>query len=231
MLQIFFRLPQCLRQAAGARGYGKSGRKAQRPQFGGRSRQSATKGDCPFTLCGRPLGDAADQLAVGRLPVQPPLAGDYQICLAKRLFEACEIEHQVDASPQAGFEKISSPEAQPTGRAGAGLIPGRRSALPVGYRPKVPTARYDHQFNFFLDGSGIAGASPVKGLEIFVRKRSNNNVSNFLVTYADNGQPLAPTRYKPSAYSQPKTSRPYARFCFSMVCCAFPSRSLTAWAA
>ena len=58
---------------------------------------------------------------------------------------------------------------------------------------KVRSARYDHQFNFFLDGSGIAGASPVEGLETFVRKRSNNNVSNYTVTYADNGQPLAPT--------------------------------------
>lgn len=61
------------------------------------------------------------------------------------------------------------------------------------FNAKVRTSRYDHQFNFFLDGSGIAGASPVEGLETFARKRSNNNLSSYTITYADNGQPLAAT--------------------------------------
>lgn len=56
---------------------------------------------------------------------------------------------------------------------------------------KLKYARYLHQFNLFLDGSGVSGAAPVETQAQYVALRLPG-ITNYSFTYDRNGQALAP---------------------------------------
>lgn len=58
------------------------------------------------------------------------------------------------------------------------------------FNGKYRAARYNHQFHFFLDGSGVTGAPPVETQAEYVARRAGKTISAYKFTYADNGQTL-----------------------------------------
>lgn len=58
------------------------------------------------------------------------------------------------------------------------------------FNGKYRAARYNHQFHFFLDGSGVSGAAPVETQAEYVNRRAGKTISTSRFTYADNGQVL-----------------------------------------
>jgi iron complex outermembrane receptor protein len=57
---------------------------------------------------------------------------------------------------------------------------------------KLKYARYKHQFNLFLDGSGVSGAAPVETQSEYVATRLPG-ITNYSFTYDNTGMALKPT--------------------------------------
>lgn len=58
------------------------------------------------------------------------------------------------------------------------------------FNAKLRYSRYQHEFNFFLDGSGFGGAAPVESQSEYADLRLPEGATDPTFTYADNGEAL-----------------------------------------